>query len=46
MLKNVDLGNFREQVIGRDEIATRYWNFFIDEAAKRAYVEATGQVKD
>jgi cyclase len=45
-LKKVDLGNFREQVIGKDEVATRYWNFFMAEAAKRAYAEATGQVKD
>jgi hypothetical protein len=45
-LKKVDLGNFRERVIGGDEVATRYWNFFMSEAAKRTYAEATGQVKD
>jgi hypothetical protein len=42
----VDLGNFRERVTGEDELAQHYWNFFMSEAAKRAYAEATGQSKD
>ncbi len=45
-LKKVDIDSFRDRVTGGDEVARRYWNFFMGEAVKRAYQEATTAQKN